>query len=206
MPTKEQIADILGRPLTPKEDTGFDVYIQIAKEQLGSLLGYSLDLSEGASTQVFTLDADSKSLMVPPFTNVTSVKIGGKEVEYTTGTTNKPFLVEIILGEYRSSPVSVEVTAEWGYSEYPAGILLLLANMFLVVANGQTTGGGAKVKSEESLSHKVTYETTSSQFESFAKDNANIIDLYRLPYASLVSAGRILWSNDSDISEYRPYY
>lgn len=206
MPSQQQIADMLGRPLTAKEIAWFDAYIEIAVTQLGAILGYSLELSEAVETKAFTGTKDYRSLIVSPFTDVTSVKVNGTETGYAIGATQKPFNVEIILSRYMTDNSKVEVTATWGYTEYPAGVLLLIANMFAVVANGQTTGGAAKVKSEDSLSHKVTYETSSSQFETFAKDNANIIDLYRLPYSSLVSAGRILWGNDDDISEYRPYF
>ena len=206
MPTQQQIADMLGRPLTAKEIAGFDAYVEIAVTQLGAILGYSLVLSEGADTKTFAGVKDYRSLIVPPFTDIEFVKVNGEDVDYIVGTTQKPFDVEIVLGEYMTDNSKIEVNAKWGYSEYPAGVLLLIANMFSVVANGQTAGGSAKVKSEDSLSHKVVYDTSSSQIETFAKDNANIIDLYRLPYSSQVSAGRILWGNDDDISEYHPYF
>lgn len=206
MPTQQQIADMLGRPLTAKEIAGFEAYRDVAVTQLSAILGYSLVLSEEPAVKEYTGSKDYRSLIVSPFTDITSVKVNGEDAEYAVGTTQKPFNVEIVLGKYMTDNTEVEVTATWGYSKYPAGVLLLISNMFSVVANGQTTGGEAKIKSEDSLSHKVTYETSASQYETFAKDNANIIDLYRLPYSSLVSTGRILWGNDDDISEYHPYF
>lgn len=207
MPTQEEISDMLGRPLTAKEAAGFDAYIEIAVTQLGSILGYSLALSDTPTTKEFTGSRDYRSLIIPPFTDITEVKVNGEvETNYSVSNTSKPFNVEIVLPRYMSDSTKVAVTAKWGYSTYPSGVLLLLANMFSVVANGQTSEGSASVKSETVLSHSVTYETGVTRYEQFAKDNANIIELYRLPYSSLVSTGRILWSNDDDLSDYRPYF
>lgn len=207
MPTKEQVSKLLGRPLTAKEDAAFNEYMRVAIQQLSGILGYSLDLSKsGWDERTFQVSEGYRSLIVDPFTEVDSVSINDKAAKYTVPSSNKPFSIEVVLDEYYKGGTSVTIMAHWGYDCYPSGVMLLLANLFDTVANGTSSAGTSNVKSEEVLSHRVTYETGVTVFDQFAKDNANLIELYRLPYSGLVDAGRILWSNDDDLSDYRPYF
>lgn len=205
--TKEDIVKLLGRPLSAKEDAGYDAYLEIAQVQLEDLLGYSLELSTAITSKTFTGVDGYRSIFTPPFTEISSVSIDGKAIGYTVGTTNKPIKVEIVLERPAHDNEQIVVSAKWGYATaLPGGVKLLLSNMFAVVANGQATGSDAKVKSETTLSHSVSYDNSSTHMASFEADNANIISLYQRPKPGELQAGRILWGDDDDLSGYSPYF
>lgn len=196
--TTTEIADLLGAPLSEAQIAASDAYIELATIQLQSLLGYEIHVQadpEPATEKTYYGRSGSHSLIVDPFTELVSVSLNGtvlRPEDYSVGSSNRPFNYEVITQLSQGAGDEIKVTAKWGFNPLPASLKLLLANMFSVVSLGQTSGGTSRVKSETSLSHSVSYDTSASRYSVFASDNASLISLYRLPKPVRIDGGVVL--------------
>lgn len=205
--TKEEVEALLGAPLSDAQTAGFEAWLEAAQLQLTHMLGYPLAKTPVTETRTFYGREYARSLIVHPFTEVTAVRINGTPVDYRIGTSNRPYLYEVVTSRMQGEADEIEVDATWGMGEtLPISLRLLLANMFVAVSQGQATSGQAKVKSETVLSHSVTFDTNSSAHDTFTNDNAHLLSMYRLPKPVRVDAGRKIWRGDDDLSGYRPYF
>lgn len=203
--TKEEIADLLGAPLSAAQLAGVDGYLELATAQLASILGYQLE-DPITEERTFYGRAGSRSLIVGPFTEIDSVSLNGSPIEYRVGRSNKPFTYEVVTRVEQCEGDEITVMATWGFTETPSSLKLLLANAFAAVSAGGVAGAAAKVKSETVLSHSTTFDNDSVGVDAFMKGNASLLALYRIPTAPRVDAGRVLWRTDDDLSGYRPYF
>lgn len=192
--TTAEIAQLLGAPLSDSQVAGYEAYIEVATMQLQMLLGYTITSPTVTEERIYYGRSGSRSIIVDPFTTVTSVAINGSALQpddYFIGSSNRPFSYEVVTVIEQSEGDEMKIAGTWGFATLPASLKLLLANMFAVVSLGQATGGEAHMKSETVLSHSATFDTSASRYDTFATDNAALISLYRLPRPARVDGGQV---------------
>ena len=146
--TKEQISALLGRPLTPAEVTNFDLYIDIAKQNLESLTCNQFD--EVTETRIFDTREGYTTLFTDTFWNVTAVKINGDVVtNYSVrqwDKRNATWYNSLVFScPFTSCQSEVEVTADWGFqpssdaSNLPLDLQSVLAGLFAQVTKRNKT-------------------------------------------------------------------
>lgn len=194
--SKEDMAKLLGRPLTSAETTNYDLYIEIAQEQLEQLLGLKLTGTDN-SERVYEARSGFHSLVIDPFSanNPTVTDGDGNAVtgfavrlddDYNAKWFNTIELVD------RMKAGIYKVKAKWGYgSELPKGLQLLMAGMFDVTANGNPVASEAKIKSETTLSHSVTFDTSSEAYQRFVDSYAALIAKYSQDRTAMVLSGKV---------------
>lgn len=184
--TEADMAKLLGRPLTSNESTNFALYLEISKEHLETLLGLKLD-GDAAAERAYPARDGFQSLVVDPFSVKDSLEVKLDDEVVTdfvvrqnddynaSGWFNTiEFVKPMCRGLYK-------VKATWGYgTTLPAGIKTLWAGLFGVIGSGQAinTDVEEQKKSETTLSHSVTYDTSKPAADRFAAANAMLIAKY----------------------------
>lgn len=180
--TEEELVSLLGRELSSVESDNFDLYLESATENLESLLCMSLYLqgeSPSPESRLYMAREGYRNLYVDPFTYLDSVTINGEAEAVTysqygkTGTWYNVIEFEEALGTPDDN--SIEITATWGFTELPATLKLLLAQMFKLVSKKQSQ----RVKSKTNEGFSVTYFDT-SDFDQFVLDNYSVISRYQI--------------------------
>jgi hypothetical protein len=171
---KEQVAALLGRPLTPQEDTSFDVYIAIAEAQLQSLL--CMDITSASDTRIFRSREGYSTLFIDPVTDITSVTIDGVAVTDYTMKQNDSYQADwfnVLEFDRQLGDEKVTIEASWGFTELPDELAYLLAQLFKVTSS--TKDSQVRSKSIEDFS--VTY-TDTTVYDQMLLDNQSIIYKY----------------------------
>lgn len=179
--TKEQLAKLLGRPLTPTEISNLDLYLDIAKESLEELLCISLgDDTSGDPeeySQTFDVREGYSTVFTGIFTEVSEVKVDGIATEdcYPAfwDKRSNPYYNSIVLGK---SGKTAEITAVWGFDTVPNDLKLLWAQMFALVSKKRSV---TRVKSKRVEDFSIAY-ADETEMETFKRDNALTIRKYSL--------------------------
>ena len=139
MINKQELIALLGRPLTPVEDTNLDLYIDIATQSLEELICSPIeDVNE---TRVFDLREGYSTAFVDIFWNVTEVKVDGKvRSDYQVRQWNRrngSWYNSLVFDcRFTDCDREIEVTADWGFtpnsgaSSLPADLQSVLAGLF----------------------------------------------------------------------------
>jgi hypothetical protein len=166
--TEEEISALLGRPLTPIEDTNFDTYFNIAIETLEELICTSI--SPVTEARTFDLREGYSTAFVDIFRTVSLVKIDGdtKSInQYSKRQWNKRTAswYNSLVFDCRFSDCDneIEVTAEWGFlaDGIPIDLQSVIAGLF------------------DQISKKNKYDSTiaSKQVEDFRISFRSDVDL-----------------------------
>lgn len=144
---ESELEALLGRPLTPTENTNKDLYLDIAKESLEELLCISLDTNPNGSgdaeteTRTFDVREGYSTVFAGIFAQVSQVKVDGTVTEdYYPAFWDKrsnPFYNSIVLAKAGNT---AEITAVWGFSTVPNDLKLLWAQLFANVSKKYTPG------------------------------------------------------------------
>lgn len=179
--TQQELGALLGRPLTAKEVTNLDLYIDIAKENLESLLCMPLDVKEtdaAAEARTFDVREGFSTVFTDIFTEITEVKIDGAiTTDYYSAfwdKRNSPYYNSIVLGNRRGD--TVEITGSWGFDTLPKDLQRLWAQVFAIVSKKRSV---SNVKSKKVEDFSIVYGDLSDD-EQFQKDNATTINKYRM--------------------------
>ncbi len=132
--SEDDLTTLLGRDLSSSESSGFEMYLEIAKARLESLLCMSLDEVEESAVptpRTFSPREGYKTLYVDPFISFTTVVVDDTtdedvtklQFEHLTGEWYNVIRFEDRMG----SDEDIVVTAIWGLPELPATLKLLLA-------------------------------------------------------------------------------
>lgn len=190
--TQAQLEKLLGRSLTPTEVENLELYLDISKEQLESLLCISLDVQDGSDPEEETRVFDPRSGMSTVFTDIfsdpTAVTVGGQSVEYTPyfwSKRNSDFYNSVVLKHKTNSEVSI--TALWGFPELPNDLARLWAQMFAIISKRYAAGS---VKSKRVEDFQITYGELSDT-EQFENDNELTISKYGMCDIGYVRHGRV---------------
>lgn len=135
--TKEQLIALLGRPLTPVEDANFELYLDIAMQQLEQSICTSLTETSGDEPVVYDVREGYRTLFTDIFTEVTEVKMDGAVIDSSKYSVrqwdkrNGSWYNSIVFDRvFTSCDNEVEVTAEWGFSSIPLDLQAVLAGLF----------------------------------------------------------------------------
>lgn len=194
--TKEEISALLGRPLTSIENTNFDTYLEIAKENLGELLCISLDVNPDGSgdaeesAQTFDVREGYSTVFTGIFTELMEVKLDGNVItDYYTAFWDKrsnAYYNSIVLN---ASGNTVEITGYWGFDEIPSDLRLLWAQAFANVSKKYVAGGG-NVKRKDVRNFNITYGDLTVD-EVFVNENRRTIGKYSLCNVGYVLHGKV---------------
>jgi hypothetical protein len=192
----DKLVALLGRPLSPTEQTNKDLYLDIAKEQLENLLCISLDVNpEGsgdaeADTRTFEIREGYSTVFTGIFTSLTEVKVDDvATTDYYNAYWDKrsnSYYNSIVLDECGGS--EVEITGIWGFNEVPNDLQMLWAQLFANVSKKYAAGSG-NIKSKKVEDFSITYGDLSDD-EVFMKDNALTIRKYSLCTIGYVRHGK----------------
>lgn len=179
--TKDQMATLLGRPLSDYEESSFDTLQALAVSQLERLLG-DAKLQVGEATYSYPVRRDYRLLFIDPFTELVSVEIDG------VTTTAEPTLYENVNADWFNSllftkPLKgerVTVTAKFGYGdELPLDLQRLIATLFGASGQPVDTASNGSISSESILNHSVSYSDASADaLERFVAANKATLNYY----------------------------
>lgn len=156
--SEEEISALLGRPLTTVETTNFDEYLNIANENLESLICTPFEEAEG--TRVFDTRDDYKTAFIDIFWQVSEVKLDGTvvdEADYSVRQWDKrsgSWYNSLVFEDYLERKV-LEVTADWGFtpasdaSSLPLDLQQVLAGLFGLISKKNKFDGSIQSKQVE---------------------------------------------------------
>ena len=186
--SKQQVAALLGRPLTTVEDTNFDLYLEIAQNNVSDIL--CIDICRSGGERVFDRRQEFSTVFTGIFSQVNSVKVDGIEVLNFL-----PYFFNKRTGDFYNSivfdtiPHGTEITvdADWGFNKLPMDIRQLIAQAFAVASSAFQT---KDVKSKQIEDFRITYGDLTSD-EVFATTNARTIQKYSLCTVGDLTSGNI---------------
>lgn len=178
MLTKEQMAALLGRPLSPSEDANFTEYLDNAIETLEYLLCASI--KPGTGERVYDSRKEFTTVFTDFFTNLTIVKVADKTTtDYSSrqwDNRNASWFNSIVL---KNEPKGKEVaiTATWGFTTLPNDLALLLARVFAM--NGES-GGNGNITKKKIEDFEIWLSEDKTEFQGFLDDNVTTLNKYSM--------------------------
>lgn len=193
MLTKDQVSKLLNRPLTTAEDTNFSTYLKIATERLEELLCFDLCIT--TPTRTYIVREGYRTIFTDVFTGTPTVTIDGETVEsdkYSVrqfDNLNGKWFNSIVFKQHLSRTVEeVTVQAAWGFQTLPVDLQLLLAKLFALNSQQQTTDD--RVRSKKIEDFTITYDATTT-YDQFILSNADVINKYSICGIGEISHGRV---------------
>lgn len=171
---KTQMVALLERPLTPNEDTNFNLYLNIAQERLQDLT--CLNLTDEPSTRTYDVREGYTTVFTDLFTSIESVEVNGQPfTEYTPmqwDRRNASWYNSIVLDACSDK---VTVTADWGICS--PELKLLTARLFGLLS--KESKGNGNIKSKRVNDFQITFNDN-SVYQQFLIDNQALINKYSL--------------------------
>lgn len=193
---KETISALLGRPLTPIEDTNFDLYLEIAQENLESLICTQVD--DVTETRTFDTRHDYKTAFVDIFWNVTEVKLNGKVVtdysERQWDRRNASWYNSLVFNRFTNGH-ELEVTADWGFepnsdgSSLPVDLQQVLAGLFGLISRKNKFDGTIESKRVEDF--HISFRADVDLDQEFYKNYGDTLTKYSLCDIPNIQSGRV---------------
>jgi hypothetical protein len=186
---ESELEALLGRPLTPTENTNKDLYLEIAKESLEELLCISLDSgSEEEESRTFEIREGYSTVFTDIFKEISEVKVDGATTEdYYPAFWDKrsnPYYNSIVLAKAGNT---AEITAVWGFSTVPNDLKLLWAQAFANVSKKYVPGSD-NVKSKQVEDFRVSYGDLTDD-EAFINANKRTMAKYSMCNVGYVRHG-----------------
>jgi hypothetical protein len=203
-----KVSALLGRTLTTTETTNFDLYLDIATENLESML--CISLSNNSGTREFDTREGYSTAFIDPFTAINEVTIDDSvidESEYSTrqwDRRNARWYNSVVFGSKCNGTITVD--ADWGFGKcLPADLQLLLARSFDQVSRANESISDGNVKRKEVEDFKIEFDTDLTQNDLFMQDNGATIRKYSLCNIGDIQHGDICYT---DVNYYgtHPYY
>lgn len=178
--TKEQISELLGRPLTSVEDINFNLYLSIAKKSVQNFLCF--DLCDPEDTQVFEAREGYSTVFVPPFTELDEVKLNGVVTEdYSVRQWNKrtgSWYNSLVFKHRLSDEDEVEITGAWGFQTIPNDLQLVIARAFALITKQNKFDPTIKHKRVEDFD--ITIDNAVDLDDAFYQQNEATLTAYSL--------------------------
>lgn len=196
--TKEEISALLGRPLTPVEDTNFDLYIDIAEQTLEDLLCTPLEDVEEA--RVFDTREGYSTAFIDIFRTINEVKINDTvTTDYTVrqwDKRNADWYNSIVFERKLRCDETIEVDAEWGFEEgsgtgsgYPVDLQLLLAGLFGLITKKNKSD--ATISSKQVEDFRISFNADVDLDQDFYNKYSKTINKYSLCNIPYVRHGKV---------------
>lgn len=173
--TQDKISALLGRPLSSAEKTNFDIYLYIAQSRVSDLL--CVDVCQVFDTRKFSARNGYRTLNVPIFTEIDSVKLDGKETTaYSVRQKDNHY------GDWYNTLVfdaplhcqTVEIEADWGFDSMPVDVQEIVAQFFGMIGDPLE---GDLVQSKQVEDFRITLKNKTKQ-EVFAEKYSATIAKY----------------------------
>jgi hypothetical protein len=182
---KSEIEAILGRSLTPTEDTNFTTYINIANENLENLI--CTPFEEITETRLFNTRHDYKTAFVDIFWQITEVKLDGNiTTDYTVrqwDNRNGSWYNSLVFENYLEGK-ELEVTADWGFppvsdaSSLPYDLQQVLAGLFAQITKKNKFN--PTVASKQNREYRISFRADVDLDDEFYKSYGKTIAKYSL--------------------------
>lgn len=188
---KITIAAFLGRPLTPTEDTNFDLYLKLARQSLDGLL--CMTLCDADDPKVYEAREGYSTVFTDIFTDIQEVKVNGDVVaasKYSPRQWDKrngSWYNSLVFEDKFESGDEVEVTASWGFSKTPVDLQAVLAGLFGLITKKNKFDGTISSKQVEDF--RISFNNDADLDEEFAKKYGDTISKYSLCNLSSVRHG-----------------
>lgn len=194
--TKEQLIALLGRPLTPVEDANFELYLDIAMQQLEQLICTSLAETSGDETVVYDVREGYRTLFTDVFTELTEVKIDGTVIEpskYSVRQWDKrsgSWYNSIVFDNmFKACDDEVEVTAEWGFNTIPSDLLAVLAGLFDLIT--KKNNSDPSIASKQVEDYRISFRADVDLDADFESKYASTLSKYSMCDIPNVQHGKV---------------
>lgn len=191
--TQENVAVLLGRPLSVSETTNFKVYIGNAILALGNIL--CTDLSQDNGSRYYEARQGYSTVYTGLFDDIFDVKVNGLRADpkdyypALNGDRNSKVYNSIVFKTRFGREHSLEIDAEWGVCKYPRDLADLVAKQFAIQSQAFTVSGAVSSKKVEDFS--INYDTDVTVESKFRKDNATTIAKYSQCGVGYLRSGRV---------------
>lgn len=193
---KQQISALLGRSLTPVEDTNFDMYLEIAEANLETLI--CTPVTEVTETRYFDTRHDYKTAFIDIFWNVTEVKLNGNvTTDYQVrqwDRRNGSWYNSLVFDNFLRGR-ELEVTADWGFSPVSGGSSLpldlqsVLAGLFGLISKKNKHDGTIASKQVEDF--RISFNADVDLDADFYKTYGSTIAKYSICDIPEVQSGKV---------------
>lgn len=203
--TKEEMIALLGRPLTPVEDTNFTKYLNISIEALEELICTLIDGEE--ETRIFDLREGYSTAFLDIFHTVSEVKIDDvvkdpseyslRQWDRRSGSWYNSLVFEDTFKSYNKE---IEVTAEWGFeatsgdeSGLPLDLQSVLAGLFAQITKKNKYDPTVQSKQVEDF--RITFKTDADLDEEFYNKYSKTLSKYSLCDIPYLKHGKVCRHN-----------
>jgi hypothetical protein len=199
--TKTEMIALLGRPLTPVEDTNFSKYLNIATESLEELICTLIEDVE--ETRTYDLREGYSTAFVDIFHDVSEVKIDGEVIDSSTYSArqwdrrNGSWYNSLVFDDpFTPQQSEIEITAEWGFqsgsgedSDLPLDLQAVLAGLFAQITKKNKYDPTISSKQVEDF--RISFRADADLDEEFYNKYRRTISKYSLCHIGNLQSGKV---------------
>lgn len=189
--TQEQIAAMLGRPLTTLEVSNFESYLETATEYVESLLCFSL--CDDGTAKTFKARGGYSTVFTPVYTSIGEVKVNGSITtdftSYFFDDLNKDYYNSLVFDDQLYSVDTIQVIASWGFDSIPQDLQQLVAKFFNLVSSG--VKADTKITNKKVEDFSISFNVDASAEQTLIEANATTINKYSLCSIGNVQHGKV---------------
>lgn len=189
--TKEETSALLGRPLTSIEDTNFDLYLKISRQQLDDLL--CMTLCDAEDPKVYEAREGYSTVFTDIFTDIEEVTIDEKVVtNYRIAQwakRNGSWYNSLVFDSKFTRNKDVTVSASWGFNKMPVDLQAVLAGLFDSITKKNSFTGAVQSKQVEDF--RITFNNDVDLDDVFFSKYNKTISKYSLCDVGNIQHGSI---------------
>lgn len=182
---------LLGRPLTSYEDTNYDLYLKIARQNLDTLL--CTNFCDNEVERIFDANNGYSTVWTDVFTDIDEVTIDGDVVANFTkrqGDNRRgSWFNSIVFDKRFTKDKEVTITATWGFSSTPSDLQALLAAMFDLGSKKKRFDGTIQRKQVEDF--EITFNANTDLDDEFYRNYSGTISKYSQCEKQGIRHGRV---------------
>lgn len=186
--TQDKLSALLGRPLSSVETSNFTIWLELAQDRVSDM--FCVNICQSVDTKRFSARLGYRTLNVPIFTEIDSVKLDG-----VVTTAYEVRQGESLNGDWYNTLVfdeplhcqTVEIKADWGFSKIPVDVQMLIAQLFGMIGDSLE---GDLVQSKQVEDFRITLKTK-TKTEAFAEKYAATIAKYSGCVAGNIQSGHV---------------
>ncbi len=186
--TQDKLSALLGRPLSSIETTNFSTYLEIAQSRVSDM--FCVDICQVVESKKFEARQGYKTLPVPIFTEIDSVELDGEVTTsytiYQGSNLNGDWYNNLVFDEPLQCE-TIEIQADWGFSQTPLDVQLLIAQLFGMVSDSLEND---LVQSKQVEDFRITLKDKTKE-QAFANKYAATIAKYSGCVSGNVQSGNV---------------
>lgn len=197
--TQEELSNLLGRPLTTIEANNFDLYLDIAMENLEELTCTTFEFIEEERT--FDVREGFSTAFVDIFTSASEVKLDDVVADVSDyharqwDKRNSSWFNSLVFDD-KLECQELKVTAEWGFdlqsgegSDLPADLQLVLAGLFALITKKNKYDGSVSSKQVEDF--RINFNADADLDDEFYQKYNKTLAKYGLCHISDLKHGKV---------------